>query len=99
MPLQDNRFLVSTEAEKTEVKATGSKLVIVVRKLLADFEKLNTDFEALASQKTDTANLKTSYKQFVEDYNVNAGIINARLNAIESLLKETVIKLNELDTI
>lgn len=105
MPLQENKFLVSDDAKNQAnnavqaVNNNPSKLVGIIRKLLTDVEKIATDLDGLSNQKADTTNLKNSYKQFVEDYNSNAGIINARLNAIEDLLKQTVAKLNEFETI
>lgn len=104
MPLPENKFLVSddtkNELNKTQTLSSNpSKLIGVIRKLLSDVEKLTSDIEGLSNQKADTTNLKNSYKQFVETSNVNAGIINERLNAIEELLKQTVAKLAEFDNI
>ena len=105
MPLVEDKFLVSDDAKNLakvqQNKTAGSslKLVGVVRKLLVDVEKVVADIESLGSQKADTNNLKTSYKQFAEDTNRNIGTIDARLNAIEELLKQTVAKLNELDDV
>lgn len=102
MPLAEDKFLVSDDTKnlaKLQQNKTGSslKLVGVVRKLLVDVEKAIADIESLGTQKADTNNLKTSYKQFAEDTNRNIGMIDARLNAIEELLKQTIAKLNELD--
>lgn len=105
MPLQENKYLVSDDAKNEannksqQINTNPSKLVGTIRKLLIDVEKIATDLEGLSNQKADTTNLKNSYKQFVETSNENAGIINARLNAIEDLLKQTVSKLNEFETI
>ena len=99
MPLEEKRFLVSDDASKTvQPSGTGLKLVAKIKKIVTDLEKVEIDVEGLMGQKNDTSNLKNSYKQFVESYNANAGIIGARLDAIEMLLKETVAKLNELDS-
>ena len=100
MPLEDKKFLVSDDASKNvQSSGTGLKFVAKIKKIVTDLEKVEVDVEGLMSQKNDTSNLKNSYKQFVESYNANAGIIGARLDAIENLLKETVAKLNELDSI
>src|SRR3989338_7869586 len=103
MPLPDDKFLVSDDAKnsaKMQQNKTGSlKFVGVVRKLITDVEKVVADVESLGTQKADTNNLKTSYKQFAEDTNRNIGTIDARLNAIEELLKQTIAKLNELDDV
>ncbi len=101
MPLEDKKFLVSDDAssKQTQMSGTGLKLVAKIKKIVTDLEKVEVDVEGLMSQKNDTSNLKNSYKQFVESYNANAGIIGARLDAIEVLLKETVAKLSELDNI
>lgn len=102
MPLPEKKFLVSDDTkieDNKNISIGPSKLVGTIRKLLADVEKLTSEIETLSNQKTDTTNLKNSYKAFVETTNENSGIINARLNAIEDLLKQTVAKLNEFDTI
>jgi hypothetical protein len=99
MPLEVQKFLVSDDATVKQPQGSGLKLVAKIKKIVTDLEKVEVDVEGLMNQKNDTANLKNSYKQFVESYNANAGIIGARLDAIEVLLKETVAKLNELDNI
>ena len=98
MGLQDAKYLVAQQ-DAVSQPTGNSKFLATMRKIIADVQKLSADVEASASQKNDTANLKNSYKQFVEDYNQNAGLLNARLNAVEELLKKVVSKLDELENI
>lgn len=85
------KFLVpANENVKLEIKEGGSKLVLHLKKLIADVEVLQT-------QKNDTSNLKTSYKAFIEEYNANAGILSARIDALEELVKKLVARLEDIE--
>lgn len=83
-------YLVPNEEVKIDIKEGSSKLVNVMKKLIADVE-------ALQNQKNDTQNLKNSYIAFSQDTNSNLGVLNERLNAIEALLKKLVSRLDELE--
>lgn len=84
------KYLVPNEEVKIELKERSSKIVSVLKKLIADVE-------ALQNQKNDTSNLKSSYISFSQETNSNLGILNERLNALEGLIKKLVSRLDELD--
>ena len=92
LDITKQRFLVPSEEVKIDIKEGSSKLVNVIKKLIADVEAIN-------EKKSDVTNLKNSYIAFSQDTNSNLGILNERLNAIEGLLKKLVSRLDELENI
>lgn len=97
--LKEQKFLIENDNHHTDLSHnTGkSKIVMTIRKLVSDLETANQTIESISNQKNDTNNLKVSYKEFVEQYNVNSGVLNERLKAVEELLKKCVTKLNEIE--
>ena len=92
LDITKQRFLVPSEEVKIDIKEGSSKLVNVIKKLIADVEAIN-------EKKSDVTNLKNSYIAFSQDTNSNLGILNERLNAIEGLLKKLVSRFDEIENI
>lgn len=106
---RDSNAVVSSNPIECEKK---NKLVCVVRKLLVDvsslgnnllevqakLDKFNSDMEGVLNNKVDTQNLKSNYKQFVEDTNANTGLLNEKIKFLMEENKKLNDKLIELNS-
>lgn len=92
MSLEQKRFLVENDLSTQEIKEGTSKLVSKLKELI-------TEVEVLQKQKNDTSNLKNSYKEYVDQNNATIGVLHARLESVEKLLKKLVQQFNQLENL
>ena len=89
MPLKNTDYL-----EVPEKKPSGkqSKLKEVINELV-------TSVKELKEHKGDVSNLKASYKEYASETNASIGTLNAKIEALELLVKTLVEKLDEIENI
>jgi len=87
MPIKNVEYLEVPE-QKKNTKQTKLKEII---------SDLVHSIDDLKHQKIDTTNLKTNYKEFCEQTNASIGLLNAKIEAIETSFKKLVERFDELE--
>ena len=90
MPLKNVEYLEVTP--KNVPTKQQSKLKDVINELVASVKELK-------EHKGDVSNLKSSYKTYAEETNSSLGVLNAKLDALEAIVKSLVERLDELEEI
>lgn len=88
MPIKNVEYLEVPEQKKSTKQ---SKLKDIISELVRNIEDLK-------NQKADTTHLKASYREFAESTNASVGLLNAKIEAIESSLKKLTERFEELES-
>ena len=92
-----------------DVCVKSSRIAVVVKKIMSDVEKISKEIEGLSniktnvdvllSQKGDTASLKLSHKQHIEDTQANWAVLNDKIKNLEEANKGLIEKINEIENV
>lgn len=94
-----NYLVAGSETKQNNEQDQAHNANLNTTKLASTIKQLVQDVQQLTAQRNDTTNLKNSYRDFVETYNVNEGSMNAKLSAIELLLKQLSAKLDAIENL
>jgi ABC-type transporter Mla subunit MlaD len=89
MPLPNVEYIKVPEKKQA---GKQSKLKDILKELV---ESVND----LKQSKQDTTNLKNNYKEFAEQTNASMGVLKAKIDALESLVKSLVERLDDFEQI